>query len=335
MSSLRVEELEPRQLLSGVNTYFWEPCLHKATGIAVLSATFAEPILPESGSGSSPAVSLNKSIMAAIGPAPICPSNTCWIDGKNVQVSLTGDSSLRGSDFFALDKEAIGVNKEEIGFGNTDARLTQRDGFFGRVDLAVSQCHTDGDPGYTVGGSLSVRGGLQSGQGMAELFSLLASTYPLPIVGGAHSYSFQGDSRGGNYSRSLFEANSSSPLANASVHFGAGGSGEVAPKQEEISPHISGILTALSPRNLAKIEEAVEKFLQELALLGQPMNGNGDQGELHDWVIAGAAMGTAIAGAAAAAAFEMARGAVKSQSSQDLLDLDWHFNLPSDGLGPS
>src|SRR5262249_12696919 len=73
-------------------------------------------------------------------------------------------------------------------------------------------------------------------------------------------------------------------------------------------PHLSDLLTELPPFDLAVVELSMQQFLDHLGQIGHQLSADGDRNEYCPWIVAGAAMGTAVAGAAAAAAYEMARG---------------------------
>jgi hypothetical protein len=67
-------------------------------------------------------------------------------------------------------------------------------------------------------------------------------------------------------------------------------------------PRLSGVLAVLPPLDVAALERGMQRFLDQVGQWCRPLVGNGDGAGLYFWV---------VAGAAAAAACEIARRQLK------------------------
>ncbi|MBI3410652.1 MAG: hypothetical protein HY040_20135 [Planctomycetes bacterium] len=279
MSNLRLEELEPRQLLNGIG-FSPSPSSPQNTAVAAFSARSAER------------ATFNYSGDRA---GPSAQGGSWGGDGGPIQ-SQGVDSSRSGVDQRGIDNRGVDPRgNDQRGIGPRAASPGAAAGISDRAGSLAGNAASAATTG-SAPGSLSDRARLPAISGLSNLGGALVGAFDLQGPSARIPTLIGPDGVGtANLPDSGSIQTSPPPSVTAPTPTAPGGVGI----EDRIAPplQMAGMLSALSAGGLRALELAMRDFLHQVERVGQPLDDR-DGTDLYPWI---------VAGAAAAAACEIAR----------------------------
>jgi hypothetical protein len=333
MSKLQVEELEPRRLLNGVSLLTQVSSARSSSAGAFTSRQGQQASMTDFGGTHSSGQSSAGVDNGTTGPSR--NSNSNGFDPKSVQGTGLSDPPFQGqSGKGGQTGTWDGFNHGDANHDSqngTEAHWTKDNGFSGSSQTAHGdQYETSGQVSL---GTSSATPNNQGTQQLADFVSLLYSGDQIQNLAASwSSISVVRELQEGNYlggqlgEYSQASLTKSLPAPAVSIPVLGTGSGE----PEAPASRLSDLLTVLPPFDLSMVETGIERFLKHLEEAGRQLEADAEWSEICPWVIVGAATATAVAGAVAAVAYELARGDAKSGEDLQNLEIDRPFGGPSD-----